>query len=171
MSEDTAPGTDDVAGSEFEWVWKDPSHLEAHRHEFYVSPDEILELLRPLVAPPAESGASLHKHYALDRIVGESGLRRVAPDGSDSFWAYRLGRQIPSHLCLGERVATNHVCLWGTWHGRTFVIHTLYPGTRAPREIHDPELALADISTSIEFWRTHAIVVTERDYSTLPNRV
>lgn len=79
MSEDTAPGTDDVAGSEFEWVWKDPSHLEAHRHEFYVSPDEILELLKPLVAPPAESGASLHKHYVLDRIVGESGLRKAAP--------------------------------------------------------------------------------------------
>ncbi|MFP4551057.1 MAG: hypothetical protein ACLFNT_09650 [Spirochaetales bacterium] len=160
----------------FTWRWRDPSHLEAHRAEFYLRPEEVLEELRPIVARmrpalPDGSDAPFHADFELAEVVGESGLKEVNPGGSDSFWAYRLGRSIPSHLCFGTREPTKSVCLWGTWEEDVFVIHTLYPGRRAPREIHDPEIALNDLSHAIEFWRLHAIITKEGSYSLTPNRV
>ena len=172
--------SDKGRSKDFEWRWRDPAHLEAHRAEFFLPPEEVLELLRPVVAPlrpdPPEDGSGegrgvqVHTDIELSVVVGESGLRAVAPDGSESFWAYRPGRSIPSHLCLGKRVATRSVCLWGTWEADAFVIHTLYPGTRAPREIHDPEIQLSDLAKAIEFWRTHAIITKDGSYSSRPNQ-
>jgi hypothetical protein len=173
---------------EFTWQWRDPSHLEAHRAEFSRSLEDVLEELQPLVIatkPPAnqlsgntasrEGGAGspppagdprwVHTDWNLSSTVGSSGLRRVSPDGTESFWAYRRGRRIPSHLCLGARQPTKSVCLWGWWERGTFVIHTIYPGTAAPREIHDPEISLAALPTAIEFWRQHAIVVGRDEYT------
>ncbi len=168
----------DERTNDFEWRWRDPSHLDAHRAEFFIPPEDVLELLRPLVAPrrpaPPEGARSdavevpLHEDFGLEVTVGESGLREVPPDGSESFWAYRSGRAIPSHLCLGKRVPTQRVCLWGTWKGSVFEIHTLYPGTRAPREIHDPDIQLADLPAAITFWSTHAIITQHGSYSHEP---
>lgn len=161
----------------FEWRWRDPSHLEAHRDEFLRPLDEILEELRPHAAQrrPAPGGITqhdeleLHGDFELESTVGESGLREVPPDGSESFWAYRPGRSIPSHLCLGKREPTRHVCLWGRWEPAAFVIHTLYPGRAAPREIHDPEVPLEELPAAIEFWRNHAIITKEGAYSRTPH--
>lgn len=165
----------------FEWRWRDASHLDAHRDEFARPVAEILEELRPLAATRRPStdeirkaltegpGPELHADFELAGLVGESGLREVAPDGSQSFWGYRPGRSIPSHLCRGEREPTSRVCLWGRWELDAFVIHTLYPGRAAPREIHDPEIGLDELPGAIEFWRRHAIITKEGQYSRTPH--
>ena|GEM_PF-1882573 len=175
------------AHNDFTWRWRDPSHLEAHRDEFARPVEEILEELRPLVAasrptglqsvaaaddtaPPPEDPRWLHADWELGEPTGRTGLRTVPPDGSESFWGYRRGRRIPSHLCLGRRDPTHAVCLWGWWTDDAFVIHTIYPGVTAPREIHDPEIALDALPAAIEFWRTHAIITTEGAYARHPDR-
>ena len=158
---------DDTA---FDWIWRDLDHLEAHRDEFLRPVDQILNELRPLAARerpqqiPAER-VWLHADWELATIVGTSGLHTVPPDGSQSFWAYRRGRNVPSHLCLARREPTRWVCLWGWWETGAFVIHTMYPGRIAPREIHDPEIPLDELPAAIEFWRNHAIVTEEGQYS------
>jgi len=172
---------------EFTWKWRDPAHIDAHRAEFSRSIDAILEELRPLVAatrpprdpqkafgitqsdaPTAHDERWVHADWQLAEPVGHSGLRRVPANGSVSFWGYRTGRRIPSHLCVGEREPTRSVCIWGWWEPDAFIIHTIYPGTVAPREIHDPEIPLADLPAAIEFWRRHAIITTATGYSEHP---
>ena len=166
----------------FAWRWSDPSHLDAHRRDFHLPPDDVLARLRPLVEAHRPAAAAIetafrrdqpivfHRDFELETVVGVTGLRPVAPDGRDSFWGYREGRMVPSHLCLGEKETTRWVCLWGTWTPDEFVIYTLYPGHVAPREIHDPAIALDELPAAIEFWRKHAIVVTKEEYWTTPNR-
>lgn len=162
-------GTDPT---DFEWRWRDPTHLDAHRDEFSRPVEQILEELRPLIAPlrpsPGADRTEIHADWVLERETGASGLREVAPDGSDSFWAYRKGRAIPSHLCLGAPTPTRSVCLWGRWEEGEFVIHTIYPGVAAPREIHDPEISLEELPAAIEFWRNHAIITMPGRYSDSP---
>ncbi|HKK49176.1 MAG TPA: hypothetical protein VJ932_08765 [Alkalispirochaeta sp.] len=173
--------------TDFAWKWRDPSHVEAHRAEFSRPIDVVLEELRPLIAatrplmdpretagaapdgaPPLDDARWVHTDRQLAEPVGHSGLRAVPTDGSRSFWGYRPGRHIPSHLCVGEREPTHSVCIWGWWEPDTFIIHTIYPGTVAPREIHDPEIPLADLPAAIEFWRRHAIITTADGYATQP---
>jgi hypothetical protein len=60
------------------------------------------------------------------------------------------------------------VCLWGWWEPDAFIIHTVYPGKVAPREIHDPEIPLSELPAAIEFWRRHAIMTTVDGYTTTP---
>ena len=145
---------------DFAWVWRDPSHLEAHRHEFLHPVEDILDDLRErLAGQRGEPDTPLHEEWELPYETGLSGLKEVPPDGSESFWASRPGRSIPSHLCRGERRPTCWICLWGWWKEGSFLIHTLYPGRKAPREIHDPEIAPEDLPRAIEFWRKHAIIV------------
>jgi hypothetical protein len=163
---------------EFDWMWHDPSHFEAHRQEFARPVEEILQELRPkllkLESPestelgPEKPRRWVHREWELPEVTGRSGLRRVTPAGGDSFWAYREGRRIPSHLTLGERELTHWICLWGWWEPGAFVIHTIYPGRKAPREIHDPELSLDDLPEAIEFWRTHAIVTEQGAFTFEP---
>ncbi|WP_143559083.1 hypothetical protein [Alkalispirochaeta americana] len=114
---------------------------------------------------PAHRQGWVHASYEYPRFAGVSGLREVPPDGSASFWGYRNKRTIPSHLCEGEKSLTREICLWGWWDSPCFVVHTLYPGAKAPREIHDPDLTLQEIAGAIEFWRVHAIVVEKGDWS------
>jgi hypothetical protein len=163
-------------GKDFEWVWSDPSHLEAHIRDFLVHPSELLEELYPavlkLMPEEAEILAANSEHeelgflqsFNLSRVVGNSGLRNVCEDESPSFWGYRIGRRIPSHLCLGSKEPTARLCLWGRWEPGKFIIHTMYPGEIAPREIHDPALSLEELDEAIDFWRCHAIVVNKDEY-------
>ena len=155
-----------MAAPLFRWRWNDPDHLEAHLNEFARPVEEILAELLPYIAPlRAKRGSRLHRDWELSSPTGYSGLQEVPPDGSQSFWGYRRGRTIPSHLCLGTRTLTRNICLWGWWEDEAFAIHTLYPGTTAPREIHDPDLAPSDLPHAIEFWRTHAIITEEGAYT------
>ena len=169
-------GNDDRS-RDFRWVWNDPSHRAAHSGDFITDPDRVLELLAPRIALRMPDEASMaapyrdrpelafHDDFELEEPVGLSGLRNVCDESIPSFWGYRPGRRIPSHLCLGEKAPTQWICLWGWWEPGRFVIHTLYPGRVAPREIHDPDLSTEDIPAAIEFWRCHAIVVGEGEYS------
>ena len=173
------------ASTRFAWEWRDPSHLDAHREDFSRPVEDILEELRPLVAPTRpradafeapktgrDDAANLddtrwvHADWELSRVAGMSGLCRIRADGSESFWAYRTGRHIPSHLCLGHPKPTRSVCLWGWWEPDAFIIHTIYPGKAAPREIHDPEIPLSELPAAIEFWRLHAIITAADGYTT-----
>jgi hypothetical protein len=169
------------------WEWRDPEHLEAHRKEFTLPVERVLDEVaaRAVAGNPGDhpldprdrAGAEsegtdrwVHIDMDLGRVTGLAGLRDVPPDGSQSFWGYRLRRAIPSHLCFGQRRPTSHVCVWGIKRGERFIIHTIYPGTVAPREIHDPELALTDLPASIEFWRSRAIIVAPEEYRLEPDQ-
>ena len=162
---------------DFEWTWSNPSHLDAHIRDFLIHPSELLELIYLEVLdlkPEAEliqdalnrkEELWLQQSFLLSESVGKSGLKNICEDGISSFWGYRIGRTLPSHLCLGEKELTKSLCLWGRWEPGKFVIHTMYPGQVAPREIHDPELPLKELQTAIDFWRCYAIVVSEGEYS------
>ncbi len=156
-----------MGNEDFTWKWNDPAHLEAHRHEFCRPVEEILKDLRPLAAALRDEGNNegedFQHDWQLEKPTGRLSLREVDPLGSDSFWAPRPGREIISHLCHGETVLTHWICLWGRWEDDAFLIHTIYPGRRAPREIHDPNIEPEKLSEAIEFWRKHAIIVDE-DY-------
>lgn len=149
----------------FRWRWNDPHHLEAHRAEFSASVESILDELAQLI-PDAnrEDESWIHQDFKLSQITGFSGLKRLDDEQSD-FWAYRKGRTIPSHLIHGERRSTYYICLWGWCEKGEFVIHTLYPGRKAPREIHDPKLHPSEMKKAIDFWCNHAIITTKGEYS------
>ncbi len=162
---------------DFEWVWNDPSHLDAHIRDFLIHPSELLELIHPevLKLKPEERDIldafkgnktlGFQHSFELPDPVGDSGLVNVCESGNPSFWGYRIGRSIPSHLCLEKKELTTSLCLWGRWEPGKFVIHTMYPGQVAPREIHDPELPLAELQAAVDFWCCHAIVVSEGEYT------
>ena len=118
-----------------------------------------------VLIPEDQRHGWLHRAFQYPGTVGITGLRTVPPDGTESFWGYRRNRTTISHLCHGTKEPTDRVCLWGWWDGEIFIVHTLYPGEAAPREIHDPELPLDEVAKSLEFWRNHAIVVNKGDWS------
>ncbi len=152
------------------WKWNNPGHLDAHRKEFCRPVEDVLEELSELLADTERApGDKLHQSFTLSAPTGRTGLVEVPAGSSKAFWAYRKGRSIPSHLCRGEKHLTSMVCLWGWWESESlFIIHTLYPGGTAPREIHDPELRLEDMAEAVAFWSTHAIITEEGEYSAQP---
>ncbi len=166
-----------LPAKDFEWVWSDPSHLDAHIRDFLIHPSELLGLIYSdvLDLKPEENviidafkgkiKLGFQQSFELSEPVGDSGLVNVCESGISSFWGYRIGRSIPSHLCLGKKEQTNRLCLWGRWEPGKFVIHTMYPGQVAPREIHDPAIPLEELQEAIDFWRCHAIVVREGEYT------
>lgn len=145
-----------------EWKWNDPSHFEAHRKEFSRPVEEILEEVEPLIGKDGRmAGEWMHRDFLLKKETGKTGLKLIGPENS-SFWAFREGRDIPSHLILGEKESTYRICIWGWWEDRnTFIIHTIYPGQVAPREIHDRDLKLDEIPEALAFWSRHAIIIEE----------
>jgi hypothetical protein len=70
---------------------------------------------------------------------------------------------------LRPLVATLRPRRTGKWDVDAFAIHTLYPGLRAPREIHDLDLTLSELPHTIKFWRNHAIITQEGSYSRDPH--
>ncbi len=153
-----------------EWKWSDPSHFRAHSNDFFRPAEEILREIEDLI-PPEERipGRILHGDFSLQTETGLTGLRDLSSGTDDSFWAYRSGRNIPSHLILGEKKPTVSICLWGRWEREDlFIIHTLYPGHAAPKEIHDKTLKLDEIAESVRFWSRHAIVTEEGAFSFEP---
>lgn len=155
---------------------KDPTHLEAHRAEFLQPLEDILVIVEKAVTQKAlETDAQCAKDPSLraklfpreesflvrgKKPVGKGGLRRIWPWTKGDYWAPRTGRTIPSHLIDGKGRKTRNLCIWGRWENeRAFVLHTVYAGKPAPREIHDPNILPEDISRAIAFWKTHAIIV------------
>lgn len=143
---------------------RDPAHLEAHRIEYQLPLEQLIELAQAALNkrqphPGSEECIGLRCPV----IVGNGGLKRLWPWTRDDFWAARPGRNIPSHLIIAKRRPTNWLCIWGSWESPDhFILHTLYPGRPAPREIHDPALPAAALKEAIRFWKRHAIVVEHR---------
>ncbi len=134
-------------------------HLSAHLDDFTMSWSNVLDAIGDSLNRCGTREGLVHQGFVQDRQVGRTGLVAVK-SGDASFWAYRSGRTIPSHLVVGEMAATNEICVWGEWTASDrFELLTCYPGGPAPREIHDPELELDEIDEAIAFWSDHAIVV------------
>jgi len=147
---------------------RDQSHLEAHRTDFLFPLEEIMTIVEAALerrATTPEGGFPREDRFVCrcGKPVGKGGLARIWPWTWGDYWAPRPGRTIPSHLIPGNARKTGNLCVWGFWEGReAFTIHTLYPGKPAPREIHDPELPLAEMSRAVAFWKTHAIIVEKK---------
>jgi len=141
-------------------VLRDESHLEAHLDDFAVPLELALEWAgRRLAASPRRGGWE-HFDFRAPRTTGLSGLRRIWPWTRGDFWGRRKGRGLPSHLVFGKKRPTSRLCVWGRWsEDGSFLLHTLYPGRAAPREIYDPELTLEELPRALRFWSKHAIVV------------
>ena len=151
--------------SEIVIKFRDESHMRAHADHFSVPLDRALGWVQVQLALRTRMTGWAHFDFACPESVGLTGLKRLGFWTRGAFWARRLGRTIPSHLIRGEKIPTNRLCVWGFWQdGKTFVLHTLYPGRVAPREIHDPELTLADLPGAMKFWTGHAIVVVPGEW-------
>ena len=144
--------------------FRDEGHLRAHLDHFLVPLDRALGWVRDQLATVSPQGWA-HFDFKAPVAVGFTGLRKIRPWTPGDFWAPRRGRTIPSHLIVAEKRLTKFLCVWGFWDDPgTFVLHTLYPGRVAPREIHDPELALADLPAALRFWSRHAIIVSPGEW-------
>lgn len=155
---------------DFNWKWRDLSHIEAHKKDFIVDIDNLLKKIKPKIKEESNrrNGTWVKKDFDLEIEVGYTGLKAA---DETSFWAFRNSRSIPSHLILGIKVRTSFLCIWGYWQDHNFVIHTIYPGTVAPKEIHDKDLQLGEIDSSIKFWSKNCIIVKEGEYSWNPEKL
>ncbi|HTH12781.1 MAG TPA: hypothetical protein VMB23_00185 [Spirochaetia bacterium] len=150
--------------TEFEIRFRDEGHLRAHAAHFAVPLDTALGWVKDQLADRPHQGWA-HFDFAAPRVTGVSGLKRIRPWTTGDFWAPRKGRTIVSHLVVGEKSPTRWLCVWGFWETeRSFVLHTLYPGRTAPREIHDPEIDPEEMAAAIHFWSRHAIVVAPGEW-------
>ncbi|WP_028974431.1 hypothetical protein [Spirochaeta cellobiosiphila] len=153
------------------WKWIDFDHIDAHASDFVVPLNELLSDIEERMdnwashQKDTQEALWFHDDLYLDKDCGYTGLGTVDRADTKSFWAYRKNRSIPSHLMLGDKVLTSTLCLWGYLLEDVFYIHTLYPGQKAPREIHDPQLKLEEIDESLQFWTKHAIIVSEGEYT------
>ncbi len=147
-------------------VIRDEAHLRAHLDDFLVPLDLALEWAGLRLAASARREGWEHFYFRAPRPVGKGGLARIRIWTRGDFWARRRGRTLPSHLIVGEKKPTRRLCVWGLWQGDgSFLLHTLYPGSAAPREIHDPELALGEMPAALKFWSSHAIVVGPSEWN------
>ncbi len=146
-------------------VFEDESHLAAHRGDFLVPIETALEWARSRLAEHRPRSGELRLDVRAPIPVGMTGLVRLRPWTRRAFWARRRGRTIPSHLVVGRKRPTRWLCAWGTWRDEgTFVLHTLYPGRAAPREIHDPAVSMEELPGAVHFWTRHAIVVAPGEW-------
>lgn len=141
--------------------FRDEEHEKAHIDHFSVPLDLALQWVRArLEGLPRRSGCE-HFDFKAPQKVGLTGLKTIWPWTHGDFWARRRGRTLPSHLIAGRKRSTRRLCVWGFWQDEgTFVLHTLYPGRVAPREIHDPELPLSELPKALKFWTRHAILIS-----------
>lgn len=153
--------------SDFVILFRDEAHLRAHVDHFLVPLNLALDWVRGQLGSRTVRKGWEHFDFITPSVVGFTGLKKIRPWTPGDFWAPRKGRKIPSHLIVGSKLRTRHLCVWGLWKDEdTFVLHTLYPGRTAPREIHDPELDHADLPLSLRFWARHAIVVAPGEWET-----
>jgi len=146
-------------------VLRDRAHLEAHLGDFRVPLETALDWARSRLEESACRSGEERLEFRVPRLVGMTGLATLRPWTRGAFWARRRGRTIPSHLIVGRKRPTWWLCAWGAWQGEnTFVLHTLYPGRTAPREIHDPEISVEELPRALGFWTRHAIIVAAGEW-------
>ncbi len=148
-----------VVGGDPVVVAYDPDHLAAHAADFAMSWSEVAAAIAASLDRSGTRVGTVHDGFIQPAEVGVTGILTVGSDDG-AFWGYRPGRTIPSHLIAGEKEPTRELCVWGEWVAPDrFELWTCYPGGPAPREIHDPEIALDQLDEAIAFWAVHAIVV------------
>jgi len=146
-------------------VFRDETHLVAHRDDFSVPLQQVLDWIRARLEADGPRSGWTHIDFKTPQPLGLGGLRRLYPWSRGDFWARRRGRRLPSHLIVGRKRPTRWLCVWGLWADEeTFTLHTMYPGRVAPREIHDPELPLSELPGALAFWSRHAIVVSPGEW-------
>jgi hypothetical protein len=146
-------------------VVRDEAHLQAHLADFLVPLETALGWARSRLQDSPRRIGEERLECRAPGIVGVTGLATLRPWTRGAFWGRRRGRTIPSHLIVGRKCATRWLCIWGAWRGEdTFVLHTLYPGRAAPREIHDPEISVEELPRAIAFWSRHAIIVAAGEW-------
>ena len=153
--------------TDFTISFRDEGHLRAHLEHFLVPLDRALGWVREQLGSRAVREDWEHFDFVTPTVVGFTGLKKIRPWTPGDFWAPRKGRKIPSHLIVGSKLRTRHLCVWGFWEDRkTFILNTLYPGRVAPREIHDPEIDPMDLPVALRFWSRHAIIVSVGEWET-----
>jgi hypothetical protein len=144
--------------------FRDEGHLKAHLDHFAVPLETALGWVKEQLSSRTDRSGWAHFDFACPGTAGVSGLKTLGADDK-AFWARRRGRTIPSHLLLGDKVPTDRLCVWGYWESPSaFVLHTLYPGVVAPREIDDPELHDEDRPAAVAFWTRHALLVAPGEW-------
>jgi len=144
---------------------RDEDHLNAHLDHFSVTLDQALAWVRHRLEASSTRSGWEHFDFRAPRRVGLTGLKTLRPWTRGDFWACRRGRSCPSHLIVSRKHPTRTLCVWGFWQDdSTFILHTLYPGRVAPREIHDPELSPSEMGDAVRFWARHAIIVSPSEW-------
>ena len=143
-----------------ELIVADSKHLEAHRKEFLISLDDVLtEVKKALALQTPKPGSEVVFTWKTRHPIGTGGLARVYFWTKNDYWAPRNGRTILSHLIRGRRPKIKTLCIWGRWDSEyRFLLHTVYPGKPAPREIHDSALTPETMREAVRFWSKHAII-------------
>ena len=135
-------------------------HLAAHADDFLVPLDEVLTRIKADIPSDTPIGVAFRLVIRSDRPLGRS--RCVPAAGRRTWWGFRTGRQVPSHLSAGEPAAVSVLTAWLRRDDADNVaLLTVYPGEPAPREIHDPEMPEHEREASIAFWREHALLAPE----------
>lgn len=143
-------------------VAADESHFAAHASEMLIERDEIESIIRRALTQAPRNG-HVRTSVRHSRAIGYTGLKRVRLRDAASFWGRRPKRGILSHLVDAPRKKTRNLCFWGDWvDSNVFRLVTFYPGTPAPREIHDPAISASEMKEAVAFWATHAIVADSR---------
>lgn len=133
----------------------DADHLVAHLGDFLVPFDEVLDRAAEALADAGEELAI--RTVEAPHPVGYSRLVALSP-GDPAYWGYRERRMYLSHLAPGPPSPTRLLTAWGRRPSPDrLVLHTVFAGGPAPREIHDPDLSPDAVDTSITFWTRHAL--------------
>jgi hypothetical protein len=148
-----------MPGADFEILIEDEGHFAAHANDLYLSRQEVMNIItKELFGRPREGDVRAVIEHS--QPVGLTGIETLSIHEEQSFWGYRQGRSIPSHLIYGQKQPTRRLAFWGYWKDpASFVLTTFYPGEIAPREPHDPKISLEELKESMLFWALHAIVI------------
>jgi hypothetical protein len=122
-----------MPGADFEILIEDEGHFAAHANDLYLSRQEVMNIItKELFGRPREGDVRAVIEHS--QPVGLTGIETLSIHEEQSFWGYRQGRSIPSHLIYGQKQPTRRLAFWGYWKDpASFVLTTFYPGEIAPR--------------------------------------
>jgi len=145
----------------------------AGRRHLLAHPEVTDDLLQEAWAKVETEGLRFVRvQVNLNRVIGRSGCMET-DNNSDTFWAYRPGRAIPSRFVVGQgREVTTLVVIACRPDGEDWQLVTAYIGEFAPMELHDPYWggSWATVKERIEakeFWGSHALTLSTEEADVL----